>query len=167
MALIHGAHPQLLRAVLDINKHQRRQIIVKMRTLLDGLRDRKIGMLGLSFKPNTDDMREAPSVDIARQLVREGALVQAYDPVSMAEAAHELPDVRLVESAYEAAEGVDALMVVTEWNEFRHLSMERIKENMAGDVLIDGRNIYNPDQMTRLGFRYAGVGRGPQHSTDG
>ncbi|HEY53703.1 MAG TPA: UDP-glucose/GDP-mannose dehydrogenase family protein [Caldilineae bacterium] len=167
MALIHGAHPQLLRAVLDINKHQRRQAIVKLRAMLNGLRDRKIGMLGLAFKPNTDDMREAPSVDIARQLMREGALVQAYDPVAMAEAARELPDVRLVENAYEVAEGVDALMVITEWNEFRQLSMKRIKESMAGDVLIDGRNIYDPDRMARLGFRYAGVGRGPQHSNGG
>ena len=167
MALIHGAHPQLLRAVLDINKHQRRQAIVKLRAMLNGLRDRKIGMLGLAFKPNTDDMRAAPSVDIARQLMREGALVQAYDPVAMAEAARELPDVRLVENAYEVAEGVDALMVITEWNEFRQLSMKRIKESMAGDVLIDGRNIYDPDRMARLGFRYAGVGRGPQHSNGG
>ncbi len=164
MALIHGAHPQLLRAVLDINKHQRRQTIVKMRTLLGGLNERKIGLLGLAFKPNTDDMREAPAVDIARQLIREGAVVQAYDPVAMAEAPHILPDVKLVGSAYKAAEGVDALMIVTEWNEFRHLNMARIKKSMAGDVLIDGRNIYNPDQMTDLGFRYAGIGRGPQHN---
>ena len=167
MALIHGAHPQLLRAVLDINKHQRRQAIVKLRTMLNGLRDRKVGMLGLAFKPNTDDMREAPAVDIARQLMREGAFVQAYDPVAMPEAGQMLPDLRLVESPYEAAEGVDALMVVTEWNEFRQLSMKRIKESMAGDVLIAGRNIYNPDSMADLGFRYAGVGRGPQHSNDG
>ena len=167
MALIHGAHPQLLRAVLDINKHQRRQAIVKLRAMLNGLRDRKIGMLGLAFKPNTDDMREAPSVDIARQLIREGALVQAYDPVSMTEAGQMLPDLRLAESPYEAAEGVDALMIVTEWNEFRQLSMKRIKESMAGDVLIDGRNIYDPDRMTALGFRYAGVGRGPHHSNGG
>jgi len=167
MALIHGAHPQLLRAVLDINKHQRRQAIVKLRTMLNGLRDRKVGMLGLAFKPNTDDMREAPAVDIARQLMREGAFVQAYDPVAMPEAGQMLPDLRLVESPYEAAEGVDALMVVTEWNEFRQLSMKRIKESMAGDVLIAGRNIYNPDSMADLGFRYAGVGRGPHHSNGG
>jgi UDPglucose 6-dehydrogenase len=164
MALIHGAHPQLLRAVLDINRHQRRQVIVKLRALLGGLNERKIGLLGLAFKPNTDDMREAPAVDIARQLIREGAVVQAYDPVAMTEAAHVLPDVRLVDSAYEAAVDADALIVITEWNEFRHLNMNRIKESMAGDVLIDGRNIYNPDRMTALGFRYAGIGRGPQHS---
>ena len=117
-------------------------------------------MLGLSFKPNTDDMREAPSVDIARQLLREGAQVQAYDPVAMTTAARELPDVRMVESAYEAAEGVDALMLVTEWNEFRQLDMERIRRNMRGDVLLDGRNVWNPERMAALGFRYAGVGRG-------
>ena len=167
MALIHGAHPQLLRAVLDINRHQRRQTIVKLRTLLGGLNERKIGLLGLAFKPNTDDMREAPAVDIARQMIREGAVVQAYDPVAMTEAPHMLPDVHLVDSPYAVAEGADALMVVTEWNEFRHLNMARIKESMAGDVLIDGRNIYNPDRMTDLGFRYAGVGRGPQQGNGG
>jgi len=167
MALIHGAHPQLLRAVLDINRHQRRQAIVKLRTLLGGLNERKIGLLGLAFKPNTDDMREAPAVDIARQMIREGAIVQAYDPVAMTEAPLMLPEVQLVDSPYAVAEGVDALMVVTEWNEFRHLNMARIKEDMAGDVLIDGRNIYDPDRMTDLGFRYAGVGRGPQQGNAG
>ena len=159
MALVHGAHPQLLRAVLDINQHQRRQAVVKLRSMLDGLNERTIGILGLSFKPNTDDMREAPAVDIVRQLLREGAIVKAYDPVSMDIARLLLPDVVLAENPYEAARDADALMVVTEWNEFRNLDMRQILGNMAGDVLIDGRNIYDPDEMTALGFRYVGVGR--------
>ncbi|NUQ37451.1 MAG: UDP-glucose/GDP-mannose dehydrogenase family protein [Caldilineales bacterium] len=162
MALIHGAHPSLLRAVLDINQHQRRQIVVKLRSLLDGLNERRVGMLGLSFKPNTDDMREAPSVDIVRQLLREGAQVQAYDPVSMSVAARLLPAVRLTESAYEAAEGADALVLITEWNEFRHLDMARVRKAMRGAVLVDGRNIWDPQEMAALGFSYAGVGRGPR-----
>jgi len=167
MALVHGAHPQLLRAVLDINQHQRHQIVVKLRSLLGGLNERRVGMLGLSFKPNTDDMREAPSVDIARQLLREGADVQAYDPVAMGVAGRMVPGLRLVESAFEVAEGVDALVLITEWNEFRHLDMRRIKEAMAGDVLLDGRNIWNPKEMTALGFRYAGVGRATNVTEEG
>ena len=167
MALIHGAHPQLLRAVLDINQHQRRQVVMRLRDTLGGLDERRIGLLGLSFKPNTDDMREAPSVDIARQLLREGARVQAYDPVAMSVAAQALPQVRLVENAYEAAEGADALVLVTEWNEFRHLDMPRITSLMRGDVIIDGRNIWSPNRMAELGFRYFGIGRRPNLQQNG
>lgn len=159
MALVHGAHPQLLRAVLDINQHQRHRAVIKLRDMLGGLNERCIGLLGLSFKPNTDDMREAPSVDIARQLLREGAIVQAYDPVAMANAARLLPQVHLKESAYDVAVGADAIILVTEWNEFRQLDMARIKSLMRGDVLIDGRNIWNPAEMVALGFRYEGIGR--------
>ncbi len=160
MALIHGAHPQLLRAVLDINQHMRRQVVVKLRNALDGLGDRKIGLLGLAFKPNTDDLREAPSLDIARQIIREGGFVQAYDPVAMPEACKLVPDMHLVEDPYEVAVDVDALVMVTEWNEFRQLDMLRIKETMRGDVLLDGRNVWSPVAMRELGFRYFGVGRG-------
>ncbi len=159
MALVHGAHPQLLRAVLDINQHQRHRVVIKLRDMLGGLNERCVGLLGLSFKPNTDDMREAPSVDIARQLLREGAIVQAYDPVAMANAARLLPKVYLKESAYDVAAGADAIILVTEWNEFRQLDMARIKALMRGDVLIDGRNIWNPAEMVALGFRYEGIGR--------
>jgi UDPglucose 6-dehydrogenase len=160
MALIHGAHPQLLRAVLDINQHMRRQAVVKLRNALDGLGDRRIGMLGLAFKPNTDDLREAPSLDIARQIIREGGVVQAYDPVAMPEACKLVPDLQIVEDAYAAATDADALILVTEWNEFRQLDPHRIREVMRGDVLIDGRNIWNPEKMRSMGFRYFGVGRG-------
>jgi UDPglucose 6-dehydrogenase len=160
MALIHGAHPQLLRAVLDINQHMRRQAVVKLRNALDGLGDRRIGMLGLAFKPNTDDLREAPSLDIARQIIREGGQVQAYDPVAMPEACKLVPDLQIVEDAYAAATDADALILVTEWNEFRQLDPHRIREVMRGDVLIDGRNIWNPEKMRSMGFRYFGVGRG-------
>ncbi len=160
MALIHGAHPQLLRAVLDINQHMRRQVVVKLRNALNGLGDRKIGLLGLAFKPNTDDLREAPSLDIARQIIREGGAVQAYDPVAMSEVSKLVPNMHLVEDPYEVADGVDALVMVTEWNEFRQLDMARIKEAMRGDVLLDGRNVWNPAAMRELGFRYFGVGRG-------
>lgn len=160
MALVHGAHPALLRAVLDINQHQRHQVVVKLRAALDGLNERTVTLLGLSFKPNTDDMREAPALDIARQLLREGAHVQAYDPVAREEAKALLPDIDLKESPYEAAKDADAVVLVTEWNEFRHLNMERIKADMHGDVLLDGRNIWEPEAMRALGFQYFGMGRG-------
>ncbi len=160
MALVHGAHPALLRAVLDINQHQRHQVIVKLRGALNGLNEHTVALLGLSFKPNTDDMREAPALDIARQLVREGARVKAYDPVAMEAARSLLPDVELTDTAYDAATDADALVLVTEWNEFRHLDMKRIKADMAGNVLIDGRNIWDPEHMAELGFQYLGVGRG-------
>ena len=160
MALIHGAHPQLLRAVLDINQHMRRQVVVKLRKALDGLADRKVGLLGLAFKPNTDDLREAPSLDIARQILREGGHVQAYDPVAMPEAGKLVEGLHLVEDPYEVAQGVDALIMVTEWNEFRQLDMNRIQQAMRGNVLLDGRNVWEPERMRALGFRYFGVGRG-------
>ena len=161
MALVHGAHPQLLRAVMEINRDQRRRVIVKLRELLGGtLRDKVIGLLGLAFKPNTDDMREAPSVDLYHMLVNEGAIVRGYDPVAMENARRLLPELQLAEDPYDLATGVDALVVVTEWNEFKHLDLKRIKELMRGDVLIDGRNIYEPKHMRELGFRYRGMGRG-------
>jgi UDPglucose 6-dehydrogenase len=160
MAEIKGRHPQLLRAVMDINDDQRRQVVRKLDQALGGLRDRTIGMLGLAFKPNTDDMREAPAVYIARMLASAGAHVRAFDPVAVGVAERMLPNVELANNAYDLAEGCDAIVVVTEWNEFKNLDLARVRELMAGDVLIDGRNIYQPEQMKELGFYYRGIGRG-------
>ncbi|MCS6844140.1 MAG: UDP-glucose/GDP-mannose dehydrogenase family protein [Caldilineales bacterium] len=159
MALVHGTHPALLRAVMDINRDQRRKVIRRLRSELGGLRDCVVGLLGLAFKPNTDDMREAPAVEIAHLLRNEGAIVKGYDPVAMPVAARELPEVRLAKDPYDLAEGCDAIVVCTEWNEFRHLDMQRVKRAMRRPVLYDGRNIYDPVAMTELGFRYFGVGR--------
>ena len=161
MALVHGAHPQLLRAVMEINRDQRRRVILKLRELLGGtLRDKVVGLLGLAFKPNTDDMREAPSVDLYHMITNEGGIVRGYDPVAMENARVLLPDIELMESPYALAEGADALVVVTEWNEFKHLDLKRIRGLMRGNVLIDGRNIYDPIRMRELGFEYRGMGRG-------
>ncbi|HIC89633.1 MAG TPA: UDP-glucose/GDP-mannose dehydrogenase family protein, partial [Anaerolineae bacterium] len=161
MALMHGAHPQLLRAVMDINRDQRRKVIHTLRELLGGhLRDRVVGLLGLAFKPNTDDMREAPAVEIAHLLDTEGAIVKGYDPVAMASAKRELPYVQLASDPYDLAQGCDALVVCTEWNEFKHLDMPRIRQAMRCPVIIDGRNIYDPEAMYRHGFVYRGIGRG-------
>jgi UDPglucose 6-dehydrogenase len=117
-------------------------------------------MLGLSFKPNTDDMRDAPSVTIANLLLESGAEVKAFDPIAMEEAAHLLPGVKMTDSPYEMADGCDLIMVNTEWNEFQQLDLRRIKKVMKTPQIFDGRNIYDPKKMTELGFRYRGVGRG-------
>jgi len=160
MASIHGCHPSLLRAVMEINRDQRRQVIQKLRSLLDSLQDRTIGILGLSFKPNTDDMRDAPAVEIIHLLQNEGAHIRAYDPQAMDNARRILHDVILCDDPYEVAQGCDALVVITEWNEFKHLDMRRIKTAMRRPVLIDGRNIYESKTIRELGFTYRGIGRG-------
>lgn len=160
MAVTHGTHPQLLNAVMEINDFQRKNIIVKVRDLLGTISGRKLGVLGLAFKENTDDVRESPSLTIVRTLINQGAHVKAYDPVAMDNANAEVNGMILCEDPYEVAEGVDALLVLTPWNEFKQLDLKRIKESMAGLFFVDGRNMYDPDDMRALGFVYRGVGRG-------
>ncbi|TMC52526.1 MAG: nucleotide sugar dehydrogenase [Chloroflexi bacterium] len=152
-------HPELLHAVMDINRDQRMLVIDKLRACLDELPGCVIGLLGLAFKPNTDDMREAPSVDIAKVLLAAGAEVRAYDPAAMERSKMLLPGVEHVKDAYAVAAGADALVVVTEWNEFRQLDMARLKQLMRRPVIVDGRNIYDPAVMKNLGFTYRGIGR--------
>ncbi|HYU63722.1 MAG TPA: UDP-glucose/GDP-mannose dehydrogenase family protein [Verrucomicrobiae bacterium] len=152
-------HPELLHAVMDINRDQRMLVIDKLRDCLDELPGRTIGLLGLSFKPNTDDMREAPSLDIAKVLLAAGADVRGYDPAAVERSRMLLPDVEYLNDAYQVAAGADALVLVTEWNEFRQLDMARIKQLMRRPIIIDGRNIYDPALMRDLGFTYRGIGR--------
>jgi UDPglucose 6-dehydrogenase len=161
MAATHGTHPQMLRAVMEINYDQRKRFVNKLRHLMGGFRGKTVGVLGLSFKPNTDDMRDAPSVEIINLLLYEGADLRVYDPVAMENARVMLTDrVTYCKSPYEAAEDADALMLVTEWNEFKQLDMARIKTLMRQAVLMDGRNIYDWRRMRDLGFIYLGMGRG-------
>jgi UDPglucose 6-dehydrogenase len=160
MASTHGTHPQLLRAVIDINRFQRQRAIHQLREWLGGLDERQVGLLGLSFKPNTDDMRSAPSIELAHLFHNEGAHVKAYDPAAMENARRLLPEVKLCADPYQVAEGCDALIVVTEWDEFRNLDKERLLAAMRQPYLIDGRNIYDAEEMTKLGFVYWGLGRG-------
>jgi len=160
MAATHGRHPQLLHAVMEINTDQRRQVVRKLRSVLGDLRGTTIGLLGLAFKPNTDDMREAPSASIAGYLMAEGAQVRAYDPAAMDSARRVLPEVEMSPDPYTLARGCDALVVVTEWNEFKHLDLVRVREVMRRPILIDGRNIYDPQTARKLGFIYQGIGRG-------
>lgn len=160
MAAIHGCHPQLLRAVMEINRDQRRSIVQRMRELLGPLDGLTVGVLGLSFKPNTDDLREAPALEVIHLLQNEGARVRAYDPVSMGAAENVLRDVILCPDPYFVADGADAIVIATEWNEFKNLDKIKLRDAMAQPVILDGRNIYDPQEMAELGFIYYGVGRG-------
>lgn len=161
MALVHGSHPSLLRAVIDINRDARRWAVFNLREMVGGrLANKRIGILGLAFKPNTDDIREAPALEISRMLQSEGAMVSGYDPVAMNNIARMDKQLQLVEDPYELAEGADALLVCTEWNEFKQLDLARVKTLMKQPIIVDGRNIYEPRIMHSLGFQYRAVGRG-------
>jgi UDPglucose 6-dehydrogenase len=162
MAATSGCHPQLLQAVMEINQSARDRFVQKVQLLLGDLRGRSVGVLGLSFKPNTDDMREAPSVDIVRALLAGGARVKAYDPVAMEHAAELLPEVTFCRTAYDVTKEADALLLVTEWNEFKQLNWEKIKGFMRQPIVVDGRNLYDPAEMAARGMIYWGVGRGSQ-----
>jgi UDPglucose 6-dehydrogenase len=160
MAVLHGTHPQLLQAVMEINRNQRRRVVVKLRRALQGLNDRVIGVLGLSFKPNTDDIREAPALEIIHLLQNEGAIIRAYDPQAAVVVHELLPRVTLCENPYQVAEGADALVLATDWNEFKQLDFDKVYELMARPIIVDGRNLWNPDALKASGFTYYGVGRG-------
>jgi UDPglucose 6-dehydrogenase len=160
MAVLHGTHPQLLQAVMEINRNQRRRLIFKLRKALGNLDDKVIGILGISFKPNTDDIREAPALELMHLLQNEGAHIRAYDPQAMENAAQTLKRVTLCENPYQVAEGADALVLATEWNEFKQIDFTKIYPLMRQPVIMDGRNLWDPDYLRGLGFNYFGVGRG-------
>jgi UDPglucose 6-dehydrogenase len=161
MAVLHNSHPQLLQAVMDINRNQRRRVVYKLRNVFNGsLSGKKIGVLGLSFKPNTDDTREAPATEIIHLLLNESATVQAYDPQAMENAAKELPEITLCKDPYETAKGVDALILATEWNEFKQLDFYKIYGLMRTPVLLDGRNQWDSKRLREIGFTYFGIGQG-------
>jgi UDPglucose 6-dehydrogenase len=157
-----GYEFRMLRAVVDVNRERVQRFVALIRKVLDPLEDRVIAVLGLAFKAKTDDMREARSVELIPRLVAAGARVRAYDPVAMDNARRSLPSgVEYCQSSYEAAAGADAVVVVTEWNEFKLLNLERLREVMRRPLVFDGRNIYEPERMRRLGFEYHSIGRKP------
>ena len=160
MAEQMGRHPQLLHAVMEINDDRRPMLVEHLKEMLGNLQGKTIGLLGLSFKPNTDDMRDAPSITVAEMLLANGASVFAYDPVAMDIARPLIADVKMSDDPYSMAEGCDALIVITEWNEFKQLDLEKIKGLMKKAIILDGRNIYDPNLMSKLGFQYRGMGRG-------
>ena len=159
MAEKYGYHPELLHTVMEINRDQRTLIVDRLKECLGTLRGQVIGLLGLAFKPNTDDLREAPSLEIARLLIAKGATVRGYDPAAMTRAQQLIPEMQFRKNAYGVARGADAIALITEWNEFRHLDLARLRRSMRRPVLVDGRNVYDPRQMQELGFVYRGIGR--------
>jgi len=155
----HSSSSRIVDAAIEVNREQRLSMAPKIERLVGGLQGKRIAVLGLAFKPETDDMRDAPSIDIIRGLMERGALISAYDPVATKEARKVLPDIEYAEDEYSAATGADALVFVTEWNQFRALDMERIHDLMRAPRIADLRNIYEPADMRALGFEYIGVGR--------
>ncbi len=154
-----GVETLIVDAVIEANERQRMAMIPKIEKLVGDLKGKKIGVLGLSFKPETDDMRESPATDVIKALQERGAIVRAFDPVAMDEAKHCLPDIEYATDEYDAIEGADALIFLTEWNQFRALDMEKVKSLLKSPKIADLRNIYEPSDMRKLGFEYIGVGR--------
>ena len=166
-ALVHSAgeygfDAQLLKSVEGVNKRQKQLLFSKVDAFFKGdLKGKTIALWGLAFKPNTDDMREAPSLTIIEGLLREGVSIRAFDPAAMQEAKRRVgKTIKLVENNYDALKGADALVVVTEWNEFRRPDFDRIKSLLRTPVIFDGRNVYDPKVMKEKGFVYYGIGRG-------
>lgn len=157
----HGTSLRLVEATVEVNASQKARMIKKIRDALGGeLAGKTIGVLGLAFKPETDDMRDAPALTVLPALHEKGVRFQAHDPAAANEAAKLLPDYRYVNSAYEAAEQADALVLLTEWHQYRALDLERLKKQMRSPIFIDLRNVYDPGKMRKAGFTYYGVGRG-------
>lgn len=160
MAKEKGLEPRILNEVMNVNYDRRKDVTKHVESMLGGsLKGKTIGMLGLAFKPNTDDMRDAPSVDISNAMIAEGASVRGYDPVARETATPLMPAVEIFDDVYKMAEGCDALVVVTEWNEFKQLDLEKIRALLKTPVVYDGRNIYDPARMKELGFNYRAIGR--------
>jgi UDPglucose 6-dehydrogenase len=161
IAVEYGTQPQLLQAVIDINQTQRRRVVEKLNRMLNGLEGKEIGILGLAFKPDTDDMRESPAADIIRYLTNEKAIIRAYDPEAMEQAKKILPkEVILCDNPYQVVENADALLLATEWNEFKQLDFKKIHDLMREKNILDGRNLWDPERLSELGFTYVGVGLG-------
>ncbi len=154
-----GVETRIVDAVVEANEHQRHAMIPKIVKLVGDLNGKNIGVLGLSFKPETDDMRESPAIEIIKEMQNLGANIRAFDPVAMEEAKKDLPDIVYVNNEYDAIKDADALVIITEWNQFRALDMQKVKSLLKSPKIADLRNIYEPDDMRELGFEYVGVGR--------
>ena len=158
-AAARGYDFALLRAVQQVNDARVGRLVERMVEAMGDLEGKTVGVLGLAFKPNTDDLRESKAVGLVRALLERGAAINAFDPAAMEKCAALLPQVQYAESMYEAARGCHALVVATDWNEFKLINLARVKELMAAPVIFDGRNIFAPDKVRALGFRYYSVGR--------
>jgi UDPglucose 6-dehydrogenase len=150
---------QILKSVIAVNEHQKRSMLTRIKKLVGTFEGKTFGVLGLAFKGNTDDMRDAVSIDVVKGLLEKGARVQAFDPAAMEHAAKLIPGIKLCKDALEAAKGAHCLVVLTEWNEFKELDLAAVKKLLKHPVLVDGRNLYDPAKVKKLGFTYQGVGR--------
>jgi len=155
----YGYELEIVKATIKVNERQRLRMVKKIEQMVGKLNKKVIGILGLSFKPNTDDMREAPSIDIIKALLKKGAKIKAFDPAAIKNAKKIFPEITYCSDAYEVAKGSDAIVLITEWNQFRRLDLERIKKLLRKPIFVDLRNVYEPDEMKNLGFKYCGVGR--------
>ena len=154
-----GVETLIVDAVIEANERQREAMIPKVEKMIGDVKGKQIGVLGLSFKPETDDMRESPAIDIINELIKRGASIKAYDPVAMDEAKHYLSNIEYAEDEYDAITGADMMLIITEWNQFRALDMEKVRKLLKSPKIADLRNIYEPEDMRELGFEYVGVGR--------
>ncbi|MBX9461173.1 MAG: UDP-glucose/GDP-mannose dehydrogenase family protein [Brevundimonas sp.] len=156
-----GSPVRLIETTVEVNDARKKAMAARVSSALDGeLAGKTVALLGLTFKPNTDDMRDAPSLDVAPALIAMGATVQAFDPEGMTEAAHLLPGVVFKDGPYDAVEGADAVVILTEWDQFRALDLSRVKRLLRQPVMVDLRNVYRPEDMRARGFRYTSIGRG-------
>jgi len=156
----HGYNFRIVEATIDVNRRQMEHMVEKVRGLVGDLSGKTIGVLGLTFKPNTDDIRESPAIYVVKRLIEEGARVKAFDPAGMENTRREFDSaITYCKDSYEAADGSDALVILTEWNQFRNLDHNEIKKLLKEPVVADLRNIYEPERMRELGFRYVSVGR--------
>lgn len=156
----HDSPVRIVDTVVEVNAARKKAMAGKVIAAMGGdVSGKTIGVLGLAFKPNTDDMRDAPSLDIIPALVAAGATIKAYDPEAMEEAEHLLDGIAYTNNAYEAVDGADAMVILTEWDQFRALDLERIKESLNSDIVVDLRNIYSPEDMAKRGFEYTSIGR--------
>jgi UDPglucose 6-dehydrogenase len=157
----YGYELPLSRATLTVNLRQRKVIVEKLQENLKVLRGSTIALWGLSFKPNTDDLRDAPALDIARRLISLGVHVKAYDPVALERCQRECPelDMEYACTYCKAVQGADAVVLVTEWEEFFRVKWDKVADAMRGDLFVDGRNVFEPERIERCGLTYVGVGR--------
>lgn len=160
----HGYRFKLIEAVIEVNEKQPERMVEKIKNGLGGVQGKRIGFLGITFKPNTDDIRESPAIKIIKKLIKEGARICAYDPAGMSAAREELPDIEYAKDMYEVAKDSDAIVIATEWNQFRFLDWDRLRGLLKSPIVFDLKNIYEPDKMKKRGFTYYCVGRGYEHS---
>jgi UDPglucose 6-dehydrogenase len=160
MARQNECELELLNAVIRVNAKQKAVMVQKILQALGGADGKNLAVLGLAFKPNTDDIREAPAIEIIQTLVKAGVKIRAYDPAAMHEARKILKEIRYCEDPYDTAEDADAVVLITEWNEFRNLDLSRLRQSVRNPIFIDLRNVYDEQRMKQAGFRYVGVGRG-------